>query len=92
MSYATGAVRAKAIAEGEPSRYRYTDVPTWSGGKVLVATNSRYLGTLGNLGFFWTDRDSVLIARWEDIAPIELQRQRPKPDEGPAEADSASRN
>ena len=75
MAYGAGAVRAKAIAEGTASPYRYADTPIWNGGKVLISRDSRYLGSMGNFAFFWTDRKSVLIARWDDIAPLELGRE-----------------
>lgn len=75
VAYGTGAVRAKAIAERTASPYRYADAPIWSGGKVLVNSGSRYLGALGSYAFFWTDRDTVLVARWEDVAPLELGRE-----------------
>ena len=88
MSYGTGAVRAKAMAEGTVSPYRYADTPIWDSGKVLINRDSRYLGTMGNFAFFWTDRHSVLITRWDDVAPLELGREPEKAE--PSDAEEAT--
>jgi hypothetical protein len=87
IAYGAGAMRGKAIEERTTSRFRYADAPVWSGGDVLVNTDSRYLGTLGNFAFFWTDRDSVLIAQWSDVAPLELREERQADDEIEDDAD-----
>ena len=77
ISYGSGALRAKAVATGTVSGY--SDATISNGGTAIVG-QARYLGTLGEFAFFWTRDETVRIAKWDQVLPLELGRAMPKPD------------
>lgn len=80
LSYGNGAARSKSIEEGE--RSTYLDTAVWNGGALQVRGH-RYLGTLGEYAFFLTEADTVIIAQWDEIAPLELRRTPRKTTDSP---------
>jgi hypothetical protein len=71
--FGNGGVRADAMKSGSRVSLQLADVVVGAGGRLPLTANWRYLGTLGEFGFFFTDNETVFVTKWDEVKWLELR-------------------